>query len=529
MSPDSSPIMRAIGVRLLTASIVLSPIVAAAPQTRVASEAAMSHVLERVEPVIPPGVDTAGVEIIADVIVGIDGRVEDVRILASPPALQKAASDALAKWKFAPFSESGRPTQVRTIIEFKYPNPKLERERAAVSAAFAALMTCNRRIESAAPEAAVAACTEAVRIAETLPADRTADRELARAAFATSLIRAGRTGDGLDLMKRVLDERVARTGADDADVAEGYRAIGITYQRTGDLVNADKYLTQAVTSFERALASLPDFRDMYAPRMSRAIRDLAAVKRARGDEAVASSLEDRARAVTASATVIAPPVVPMRSIANITCIGPLVSILTGNDVAAIRTVATSPGGPAPWLLITRTSGFGSARGGGSQTFWPIDVYLKPDVVTPSLRRGQLVSVAAATASANDYALRQAWTKMPRLDVSYAQVLLPGRDPNEVTSDRDLNRPIQIFGGPMSTALSDAEVLSLVRFLRDEAKSSGRAFTDIQPWAITEVFVMQTGVMVSLIDSDPAKLGGQSVELQRKNGTWVISTIIATGR
>ena len=75
-----------------------------------------------VRPVYPPIARAAGVSgvVIVEVRIGVDGSVEDARVLKSIPLLDEAALDAVKQWKFVPTLLNGQPTSIMmtTTINF---------------------------------------------------------------------------------------------------------------------------------------------------------------------------------------------------------------------------------------------------------------------------------------------------------------------------------------------------------------------------------------------------------------------------
>jgi protein TonB len=67
--------------------------------------------LERVEPEYPPIAVRAQVKgvVILEAVVGLNGRVEDVRVLRSIPLLDAAAIQAVRKWRYSPLLLNGTP------------------------------------------------------------------------------------------------------------------------------------------------------------------------------------------------------------------------------------------------------------------------------------------------------------------------------------------------------------------------------------------------------------------------------------
>ncbi|GEM_PF-1611436 len=83
-----------------------------------------ARVLTRVDPTYPPEAKAQRLEgrVMLMVVVGLDGRVTDVRVLSGPPALARAAAAAVAQWIYTPGKDAnGRVavSQVLTPMDFK--------------------------------------------------------------------------------------------------------------------------------------------------------------------------------------------------------------------------------------------------------------------------------------------------------------------------------------------------------------------------------------------------------------------------
>lgn len=75
-----------------------------------------------VEPEYPPTARQFRVsgEVIAELTVGVDGKVENISIMKGNPLLNAAVLAALRKWTFTPFSVDGRPTRVKSTLTFQF-------------------------------------------------------------------------------------------------------------------------------------------------------------------------------------------------------------------------------------------------------------------------------------------------------------------------------------------------------------------------------------------------------------------------
>jgi TonB family protein len=59
-------------------------------------------------------------EVVADLTVGLDGKVETVQVTKGNPLLNTAVVSALKKWTFVPFNVDGRPTKVKSTLSFVF-------------------------------------------------------------------------------------------------------------------------------------------------------------------------------------------------------------------------------------------------------------------------------------------------------------------------------------------------------------------------------------------------------------------------
>jgi TonB family protein len=72
------------------------------------------EVLKRVEPIYPEDARKSGIEgtVILYVTTDTEGRVAQVKVLKSIPALDRAAMDAVSQWVWEPYIHEGKPTPV---------------------------------------------------------------------------------------------------------------------------------------------------------------------------------------------------------------------------------------------------------------------------------------------------------------------------------------------------------------------------------------------------------------------------------
>jgi protein TonB len=61
---------------------------------------------------------TGRVDLVA--VVGLDGSVEEVRVVTGNPILTKACGDAVKNWKFTPFRQDGKVVRAAASLSFDF-------------------------------------------------------------------------------------------------------------------------------------------------------------------------------------------------------------------------------------------------------------------------------------------------------------------------------------------------------------------------------------------------------------------------
>ena len=82
----------------------------------------LEYVTQKVNPVYPPAARTirmSGV-VKVDVVVDEEGKVTEVQKTTGPHMLQRAAADAIKKWKFKPFIRDGQPIKATGYVSFNF-------------------------------------------------------------------------------------------------------------------------------------------------------------------------------------------------------------------------------------------------------------------------------------------------------------------------------------------------------------------------------------------------------------------------
>ena len=99
-----------------------APALTRAAPVRISSGMKGPQKIVDVKPVYPALARAAHVEgvVILDAVLGIDGRVDQVRVLRSVPLLDQAAIDAVRQWRYTPTLLSGEPVRVLMTITINF-------------------------------------------------------------------------------------------------------------------------------------------------------------------------------------------------------------------------------------------------------------------------------------------------------------------------------------------------------------------------------------------------------------------------
>jgi len=118
---------RAAAPRQSASSVVRAPGTEAASSRAVwlAPSQAESRLLTRVEPQYPAEASAAhrSGDVVLEVHVSQDGTISAIRTLSGDPVLAAAATEAVRRWRYQPYSVQGRPAEFQTDVTLKFSLP----------------------------------------------------------------------------------------------------------------------------------------------------------------------------------------------------------------------------------------------------------------------------------------------------------------------------------------------------------------------------------------------------------------------
>jgi TonB family protein len=82
----------------------------------------IEYATARVNPTYPPAAKTMRMTgtVKVEVLVNEDGSIAEVQNTSGPSMLQRAATEALKKWKFKPFMRDGQPVKATGFVSFNF-------------------------------------------------------------------------------------------------------------------------------------------------------------------------------------------------------------------------------------------------------------------------------------------------------------------------------------------------------------------------------------------------------------------------
>lgn len=245
----------------------------------------------------------------ADIVIGLDGRVESVRVLKGNKAHHASAVAALKTYQFAPVVVNGRPTRAILQISVHVPDTGLGSAPAAIpnsssSATVRArpevtlMAECSGAIsQMTAKPGAIATCRRAVEATDRSSATTPSDRRTVRIWLGDAHLFAGQWADAITAYEAASGVRVT-SGDDDVKAGELLAKMGMAHLQLGDLEAADRRVAAAVAKVEGATASGAEQRRARDGSLDAIYRLGATIKRLRGDGPAAEALERKAAALS---------------------------------------------------------------------------------------------------------------------------------------------------------------------------------------------------------------------------------------
>ena len=90
--------------------------------TSVPAQVMQDNLITRVNPVYPPEAKAAKIQgrVVLEAVIGVDGHVENLKVVSGPKELQQSSLDAVRQWVYKPYMVNGNPVEVTTDINVNY-------------------------------------------------------------------------------------------------------------------------------------------------------------------------------------------------------------------------------------------------------------------------------------------------------------------------------------------------------------------------------------------------------------------------
>jgi TonB family protein len=284
--------------RLIVFLLIASIAIATDSLKRVDQNAADQNLINKVEPTVPPLAKSLeiGGTVALDITISPEGRVSSVTVLSGHPMLAPAFVDAVKKWEYKPFMQDGHAIAVVTKVEWSVPSAsRTNTEQKALKDYYPAFHTCYQMVHAGKNSDAEKKCSEALTLADALPANRMIERSSSRTFLAHALIAEHRPDEAIPLYQKALEiSKGVEHSERDADFAAEHANLARAYFIVGELDKADVLYQQSVTIFEAAIVALPSMKDNYTASLRNTLLEYAKLKNARGEADGARALEQRA-------------------------------------------------------------------------------------------------------------------------------------------------------------------------------------------------------------------------------------------
>jgi TonB family protein len=264
-----------------------------APPKAVTAAEAESHVITRVDPVLPPNAQEKGIGGVVKVRIVISplGDVASAKVLKGHPFLFEAALDAVNQRKYTPFVEDGKPIAVETEVDLYFPNKK---DNEAHDRYIAVEKKCRGLVIAHQYAEAEGSCGEAVKLSDKLSENFTLERARSRTLLANAKFLERKFQETVPLYEEALNIDKTRLKASDADLAIDYANLGRAYGAAGDRASADRLFATSVTTYEAAIQDAPLMKRNYAERLKRTLLEYAQLKATEGQADAAQQLRTKA-------------------------------------------------------------------------------------------------------------------------------------------------------------------------------------------------------------------------------------------
>jgi TonB family protein len=263
------------------------------PAKVVTAAEAESHVITRVDPVLPPGAQEKGIGGLVKmrIVISPSGDVASSKVLKGNSYLYEAALNAVNQRKYTPFEEDGKPIAVETEVDLYFPNKK---DNEAHDRYVAEEKKCRDRLMAHQYAEADGGCEAAVKLSDKLSENFAVERTRSRTLLANAKFLERKYQEAIPLYEEALNLDKARLKASDVELAVDYANVGRAHAAAGDSAGADRLFATSVTTYEAAIQDAPLMKLKYTERLKRTLVEYAQLKQVEGQNEAAQELRKKA-------------------------------------------------------------------------------------------------------------------------------------------------------------------------------------------------------------------------------------------
>jgi TonB family protein len=270
----------------------------------VAESEARQHLLEQAEPIYPPIAKAAGIEgdVEIEIVVDAIGRVNSEKFVSGPLMLRQAALDAVKGWTFTPFQENGAPVPTSATLTIPFhmkkadSSPNAIQEKAAQEW-FPLSDKCRSSLRAKNTQDSLDACKQALDMS-LKAGDQTSSDQLAMLdsyqSYGHALLAASRLQEAFAAEDQAVEVAKAHLKDTDQEFAMPFYWRALTEQSLGRVDAALADFNIAEETHRRAIAHLPEMKQVYSRYLGSILRQHAALLESMGRPADAAKLRAEA-------------------------------------------------------------------------------------------------------------------------------------------------------------------------------------------------------------------------------------------
>jgi len=268
---------------------------------------ARQHLLQHEEPLYPPIAKAARVQgdVVIDLVVSVTGQVLSEKVVSGPPMLRQAALDSVKNWRFRPFQVNDVSTQaaITLTIPFHIDKPgdgQTAEQEKAVQAWFPLSDKCRGALKAQNVQDAIDRCKEALDMsykAGDLNSSDQLGRVESHQQYGRALVLGHKAQEAMEQENMAIQEAKKCLKETDEEFAMPFYWRAIAEANLGQVDAAVADFEFSEVTLRKAIAHLPDMKEMYGKYLATILKTHAALLDQLGRSADAAKLRAEAAAL----------------------------------------------------------------------------------------------------------------------------------------------------------------------------------------------------------------------------------------